>query len=159
MCVAHGPGIATSAVGVHGSLAVHHDALSEVILDGRVVVVEQYMVLSSTGSVAPHNYAAVEEHFGERVVVHRKGAVRAVGTVAIPGSMGSHTWIGAGLCEPESSAAAPTAPAAVSAEGGEAAAVRAACVEGAAQRDVRLFKAEEVDVAEEAPEAYKDIER
>jgi tRNA-splicing ligase RtcB (3'-phosphate/5'-hydroxy nucleic acid ligase) len=46
-----------------------------------------------------HNYAAVEEHFGARGYVHRKGAVRARAgeTVLIPGSMGTGSYVGEGL--------------------------------------------------------------
>lgn len=44
-----------------------------------------------------HNYAASERHYGRQVVVHRKGAVRASGPLNIPGSMGSHSFIGRGL--------------------------------------------------------------
>jgi tRNA-splicing ligase RtcB len=42
-----------------------------------------------------HNYAALEEHYGERVIVHRKGATRAqVGEIGIiPGSQGSPSYI------------------------------------------------------------------
>lgn len=51
-----------------------------------------------------HNYAAWEEHFGEKVIVHRKGATRAykdeIGI--IPGSMGSFSYIVKGLGNPES---------------------------------------------------------
>ncbi|MBN2327739.1 MAG: RtcB family protein [Candidatus Omnitrophica bacterium] len=45
-----------------------------------------------------HNYAAWEEHFGEMVLVHRKGAVRAAEgqLVTIPGSMGTASYIGCG---------------------------------------------------------------
>lgn len=45
-----------------------------------------------------HNYAAWEEHFGARVLVHRKGAVRARDgeLVTIPGSMGTCSYIGRG---------------------------------------------------------------
>lgn len=46
-----------------------------------------------------HNFAAIESHFGENVVVHRKGAVRARegDTVLIPGSMSTASFIGDGL--------------------------------------------------------------
>lgn len=45
-----------------------------------------------------HNYAAWENHFGERLLVHRKGAVRAAEgeLVTIPGSMGTASYIGRG---------------------------------------------------------------
>lgn len=51
-----------------------------------------------------HNYAAWEEHFGEHVIVHRKGATRAFkGEIGIiPGSMGAHSYIVEGLGNPES---------------------------------------------------------
>lgn len=51
-----------------------------------------------------HNYAAWENHYGEDVIVHRKGATRArVGEVGIiPGSMGTKSYIVEGLGNPES---------------------------------------------------------
>jgi tRNA-splicing ligase RtcB len=52
----------------------------------------------------PHNYAAEEEHYGKRVVVHRKGATSArVDELGIiPGSMGTPSYIVRGLGNPES---------------------------------------------------------
>jgi len=51
-----------------------------------------------------HNFAAMEEHFGQRVVVHRKGATSArteeVGI--IPGSQGTCSYIVEGLGNPAS---------------------------------------------------------
>ncbi len=51
-----------------------------------------------------HNYAAWEEHFGESVIVHRKGATSArLGEVGIiPGSMGTKSYIVEGLGNPDS---------------------------------------------------------
>lgn len=51
-----------------------------------------------------HNYAALENHFGENVFVTRKGAVRArIGDYGIiPGSMGARSFIVAGLGNPDS---------------------------------------------------------
>ena len=51
-----------------------------------------------------HNYAAMEEHFGERVIVHRKGATLAqAGTIGIiPGSQGTASYIVEGLGNTES---------------------------------------------------------
>lgn len=51
-----------------------------------------------------HNYAAIEEHFGEEVVVHRKGAIRAeAGELGIvPGSMGTPSYVVEGLGNEES---------------------------------------------------------
>jgi tRNA-splicing ligase RtcB len=52
---------------------------------------------------AHHNYAVFEEHFGEVVLVHRKGAIRAEkGQLGIiPGAMGSYSYIVCGLGNPE----------------------------------------------------------
>jgi len=46
-----------------------------------------------------HNYAQMENHYGENVMVHRKGAVRSQldEQVVIPGSMGTKTYIASGL--------------------------------------------------------------
>jgi tRNA-splicing ligase RtcB (3'-phosphate/5'-hydroxy nucleic acid ligase) len=51
-----------------------------------------------------HNYAAWEEHFGEHVIVHRKGATLATkGTIGIiPGSQGTASYIVEGLGNPQS---------------------------------------------------------
>ena len=51
-----------------------------------------------------HNYAAWENHFGQNVVVHRKGATLArIGQKGIiPGSMGTPSYIVEGLGNPES---------------------------------------------------------
>lgn len=51
-----------------------------------------------------HNYAALENHFGQNVWVHRKGATSAKQgeTGIIPGSMGTASYIVEGLGNPES---------------------------------------------------------
>lgn len=51
-----------------------------------------------------HNYAAMENHFGKNVIVHRKGATlaRAGMDCIIPGSMGTSSYICRGLGNPES---------------------------------------------------------
>lgn len=51
-----------------------------------------------------HNYAAWENHFGQDVVVHRKGATSAnKGEIGIiPGSQGTNSYIVEGLGNPES---------------------------------------------------------
>jgi tRNA-splicing ligase RtcB (3'-phosphate/5'-hydroxy nucleic acid ligase) len=61
-------------------------------------------VTFSTAFDVAHNYAAMEQHFGREVLVHRKGATRAwVGEIGlIPGSQGSLSYIVRGLGNPES---------------------------------------------------------
>jgi tRNA-splicing ligase RtcB (3'-phosphate/5'-hydroxy nucleic acid ligase) len=56
-----------------------------------------------------HNYVAKEVHFGERLLVTRKGAIRAgVGELGIiPGSMGTGSYVVRGLGNPESFSSAP----------------------------------------------------
>jgi tRNA-splicing ligase RtcB len=49
-----------------------------------------------------HNFAEMETHFGEELLVHRKGAVKAEGLVTIPGSMGTASYIGEGKQPAES---------------------------------------------------------
>lgn len=51
-----------------------------------------------------HNFAAIEEHFGQKVVVHRKGATsaRKGQRGIIPGSQGTNSYIVEGLGNPES---------------------------------------------------------
>jgi tRNA-splicing ligase RtcB len=51
-----------------------------------------------------HNYAAFEQHRGRNGIVHRKGAVRARknDVVLIPGSMGTASYVGLGLGNPDS---------------------------------------------------------
>ncbi len=106
-----------------------------------------------------HNYAAQEEHFGVRVVVHRKGAVRAEGEVVVPGSMGTHSFIGRGLASPDAfESCAHGAGRAL----GRKQAVRTIPVDSVLAelkaKDIRLFKAKKRDLAEEASAAYKDID-
>jgi len=56
-----------------------------------------------------HNFAETENHFGQNVLVHRKGAVKAEGLVTIPGSMGTASYIAEGLRPAESSTPVATA--------------------------------------------------
>ena len=51
-----------------------------------------------------HNYARMENHFGENVLVHRKGATSAKAgeTGLIPGSQGTASYVVEGLGNPES---------------------------------------------------------
>lgn len=55
------------------------------------------VIFSEIRDVA-HNYVSKEEHFGETLYIHRKGAVRAGEgeTVMIPGSMGTSSYIATG---------------------------------------------------------------
>lgn len=52
----------------------------------------------------PHNYAAMENHYGENVLVHRKGATKATEGILgiIPGSQGTKSYIVCGKGNQES---------------------------------------------------------
>ena len=74
------------------------DRIQEIITDAIPEVQFEPMI-----NIA-HNYAAWENHYGEDVIVHRKGAVRArAGEIGIiPGSQGTSSYIVEGLGCPES---------------------------------------------------------
>jgi len=108
-----------------------------------------------------HNYAAVERHFGEKVVVHRKGAIKAEkgDKGIIPGSMGTHSYIVEGLGNAESFNS--------SAHGagrrlGRRAAKRAIPVERVLRemkdKGIEVYTNYLKDLPEECSEAYKDID-
>ena len=106
-----------------------------------------------------HNYAAMEHHAGGDYLVHRKGAVRAVGKVIIPGSMGSYSYIGEGLQSPNSFWSC-------SHGAGRRMGRKEATRQFTAQqilaemkeKDIELYKIKKEDVAEECVQAYKDID-
>lgn len=69
------------------------------------IVSDQFRDISFTGFVnIAHNYAAIENHFGEKLVVHRKGATsaRKGETCIIPGSQGSSSFLASGRGNPQS---------------------------------------------------------
>jgi tRNA-splicing ligase RtcB len=108
-----------------------------------------------------HNYAAWEHHFGETGIVHRKGAVRArVGeTVLIPGSMGTASYAGAGLGNPESFESCPHGAGRQMSRGAARKQMTSAKLFDEMRRlGVLLYSGEPKTAAEEAPFAYKDIE-
>jgi len=107
-----------------------------------------------------HNYAALEEVYGEKLIIHRKGAVRAVdGGVIIPGSMGSPSYICKGLANAEAFYSCSHGAGRVM---GRNAAKRTFTVESVLSdmknKDISLVKKNKKDVAEECEQAYKDIE-
>ena len=104
-----------------------------------------------------HNYMSIEEHFGQKVNLTRKGAVRAqIGDLAIiPGSMGARTYIARGLGNPDSFCSCSHGAGRAM---GRKAAKKAITLEQhiAATEGVVCWKGEEV--IDESPSAYKNIE-
>lgn len=68
------------------------------------VFIEEFGVEPTLITDIHHNYAAWENHRGRNGIVHRKGAVRSREgeVVLIPGSMGTASYVGEGLGNPES---------------------------------------------------------
>lgn len=108
-----------------------------------------------------HNYASLENHYGENVWVHRKGAIHAAdGEIAIiPGSMGSNSYIVRGKGNPESFL---TSSHGAGRSYSRTGAMEKFSVESVMtdlkQRNVVLGKNNKKDVAEECRFAYKDID-
>lgn len=107
-----------------------------------------------------HNYASMENHYGKNLLVHRKGAVRAVGKVIIPGSMGTYSYIGEGLQNPESFWSCSHGAGRVM---GRKEAMRQftsdQVLKEMKDRNIELYKVKKKDVAEECASAYKDIDK
>jgi tRNA-splicing ligase RtcB len=104
-----------------------------------------------------HNYVAREKHFGENVLVTRKGAVRAAaGDMGIiPGSMGSRSYIVQGKGNPQSfNSCSHGAGRAMSR--GEAR--RRFTVEDHIRMTVGVECRKDRDVIDETPAAYKPID-
>ena len=105
----------------------------------------------------PHNFAALEHHFGKNVLVHRKGATaaRAGQPGIIPGSMGTVSYIVEGLGNPQSfhscSHGAGRAMSRTQAKREFSAADMATSLAG-------TFSLADSGCIDETPQAYKDID-
>jgi tRNA-splicing ligase RtcB len=104
-----------------------------------------------------HNYVSWEHHFGENVIVTRKGAVRARADELgiIPGSMGARSYIVRGKGEPESfCSCSHGAGRAMS----RAEAKRRFTLSDHAVATAGVECRKDADVIDETPGAYKDID-
>jgi tRNA-splicing ligase RtcB len=126
------------------------EALGDVVVDERIETV--------------HNFAAVEQHDGREVIVHRKGAVRTTSAgsgvlVTIPGSMQTDSYIGRGK---RNALALDTCAHGAGRLLGRSAARQAQTgVEiraDMAAQGIALVCPPDADVLDEAGRAYKDIE-
>jgi len=110
---------------------------------------------------AHHNYAALENHFGENVWVHRKGAIRVrEGELGIiPGAMGSFSYIVRGKGNPESfMSCSHGAGRAMSRTKAKQSFTVQSVIEELKTLNVTIGKSKMEDVAEECKGAYKDID-
>src|SRR5262245_26652207 len=103
-----------------------------------------------------HNYVALEEHYGEKVFVTRKGAINAENGVygIIPGSMGAKSFIvkGRGLAESFNSCSHGAGR-----KMSRGAAKRAFTKDDLARQTAGVECRKDVGVLDEIPGAYKDI--
>lgn len=110
---------------------------------------------------AHHNYASQEEHYGEKVWVHRKGAIKtAEGELGIiPGAMGAKSYIVKGLGNDKSFCSSPHG---AGRRLGRKEAVRTINIEETINdlksKGIILGKRKKKDVSEESRFAYKDID-
>lgn len=105
-----------------------------------------------------HNYATMENHYGENVLVHRKGATKADKglTGIIPGSMGTSSYIIEGLGNPESFRSCSHG---AGRRMGRKEAIRTLNLEEEQKKmEGILGKPRSQNDLEEAPGAYKDID-
>jgi tRNA-splicing ligase RtcB (3'-phosphate/5'-hydroxy nucleic acid ligase) len=124
-----------------------------------------------------HNIAKIEEHGGARLCVHRKGATRAFGPdhpevpedyrdigqpVFLPGSMGTFTYVLAGMPEAETLSWGSTCHGAgrsMSRGAAKRQVTGAALRKELEARGIVVRCPSSAGLAEEAPFAYKDVER
>jgi len=108
-----------------------------------------------------HNYAALENHYGQDVWVHRRGAIRAKeGDVGIvPGSMGGFSYIIEGRGNPDSFNSCSNGAGRNSSRKKALDKYSAqSVIKDLKQNDVTLGKVNIDDIAEECPWAYNDID-
>lgn len=103
-----------------------------------------------------HNYVAEETHFGENVIITRKGAIRAGrGDMGIiPGSMGTRSYIVSGLGNPDSFTSASHGAGRVMSRGK---AKRNFTIEDLKAQTAGIECRKDEGVLDEIPGAYKDI--
>jgi tRNA-splicing ligase RtcB len=82
--------------------ALNRDMMMHLVVEAVEDALGRPVTTTAQAVNCHHNYAALEEHFGERVWVTRKGAVsaRAGELGIIPGSMGARSYITRGLGNP-----------------------------------------------------------
>ena len=104
-----------------------------------------------------HNYAEREDHYGENVIVTRKGAVRArVGDVGIiPGSMGTRSYIVEGLGNAESFCSCSHGAGRVMSRGK---AKKAFTLEDVEKQTAGIMCRKDAGIIDELPGAYKNID-
>jgi len=128
-------------------------SVAEVIFGDKDTVVTPLLTVN-----AHHNYAEREDHYGENVIVTRKGAVRArVGDMGIiPGSMGTRSYIVEGLGNSESFCSCSHGAGRVMSRGKAKKAFTVADVES---QTAGIVCRKDAGIIDELPGAYKNIDQ
>jgi tRNA-splicing ligase RtcB len=128
-------------------------SVAEVIFGDKNTVVTPEVSIS-----CHHNYAEKEHHFGENVIVTRKGAVRArVGDMGIiPGSMGTRSYIVEGLGNAESFCSCSHGAGRVMSRGAAKKAFTSIDVE---KQTAGIMCRKDDGIIDELPGAYKNIDQ
>lgn len=109
----------------------------------------------------PHNFAELENHFGKNVLIHRKGACRSrldeIGM--IPGSQGSKSYIVRGLGNKESFKSCSHGAGRVMSRSKARKSLNLAQVRSVLNSRGVIHNLEKESQLDEAPQAYKDIDR
>ncbi len=131
------------------------------ILERHINKVTNLSVEYTTEINCHHNYAALENHYGKNVWVHRKGATRAREgeLTVVPGAMGSYSYIVRGLGNEMSfHSSSHGAGRRYSRKGATEAFTVEEVMIDLKEKGVILGKHKKSDVAEESRFAYKDID-
>lgn len=138
----------------------NRDVMMRAALEALSVSVPKKFTCDCEAVNCHHNYVAHERHFGENVMVTRKGAVRITPTELgiIPGSMGAKSFIVRGI---EGRAAAEALCSCSHGAGramSRAEAKRRFTVEDHIKATAGIECRKDEDVIDETPAAYKDID-
>jgi tRNA-splicing ligase RtcB len=132
----------------------------EIMLEITLDVLRRHFPQLETGEAifCHHNYVAEEVHYGEEVLVTRKGAIRAgKGDLGIiPGSMGTRSYVVRGLGNPESFDSASHGAGRTMSRGE---AKRRFTVKDLAEQTKGIECRKDGGVLDEIPGAYKRIEK
>ncbi len=136
---------------------VNRFSMAKVVLDVLRMVELPVKVSDEDHTDVHHNYAVEETHFGQKIWVHRKGAVRAWkgDKVVIPGSMGTASYVGVGLGNPDSFKSCSHGAGRKMSRREAKRRLSRSDVEKAMEGIVYDFPSSALD---EAPQAYKDID-
>jgi tRNA-splicing ligase RtcB len=134
-------------------MALVKQSVAEVIFGDKTTVIAPEVTIS-----CHHNYAEKENHYGENVIVTRKGAIRArVGDMGIiPGSMGTRSYIVKGLGCQDSFCSAPHGAGRVMSRGKAKQMVTAEMFD---EQTKGILCRKDSGVYDEAPMAYKPIDQ